>query len=221
MVPVLLIEDLAPVGAFPAILRRRGYAPQQVSTSGNESLPAVDAPIVILRTGTAVSRVLELIPEIRSKSPGAVILVLAETAREIDALTVLAAGADEFFPVPIALQEFLLKLDRFAARSGHAGELQYGRTSLSLLERKLMGGGREASLTPLEAEILAVLLRARGEPVPRKQLATSVGQAPERAGSLRTIDSHVSHLRTKLRRAQVPITVYAVYGAGYRVAEVG
>jgi DNA-binding response OmpR family regulator len=77
-----------------------------------------------------------------------------------------------------------------------------------------------AALTPLETGILALLMRAGGVPVGRGRLASELGQLPG-AGNLRTIDSHVSHLRTKLRRAQVPITIYAVYGAGYRVAETG
>jgi two-component system response regulator BaeR len=219
MVPVLLIEELAPVGAFPLILRRRGYSTEQITSTGQESLSLTTQSkpeIVILRAGTRLIRTLELIPELREKWPSAAILVLAETAREVDALSVLSAGADEFFPIPIALQEFLLKLDRIAARrSGFA--LTYAGVSLSIHERRLAAAGRNATLTPLETEILATLIRAEGEPVPRQALGEAVGQP----GSMRTIDSHVSHLRTKLRRAQVPITVYAVYGAGYRVAEVG
>jgi DNA-binding response OmpR family regulator len=228
MVPVLLIEDLASSGGFPSILRRRGYPTQQISQLSDdpESLPHVLSPgVVILRTGANLERAIRVIPEIRDRWPRSSIVVLAETARETDALAALSAGADEFYPLPIALQEFLLKLGRLAARQAGTVNgsrcLRFGEHSLSILGRQLSSGERAARLTPLEAELLAVLMRARGVPVKRDDLVASMSQGPGRTCSPRTIDSHISHLRTKLRRARLGLTVYSVYGAGYRVAEVG
>lgn len=223
MVPVLIIEDLAPTGVFPSILRRQGYPTFQIS-SFQEPSPSSAPGVVVFRTGTSITRATRALPSIRARWPKAAIVVLAETAREADALAVLAAGADDFHPIPIALGEFLVRLRRHAERHLVPESVQilgYGRSALSVLERELSSGERTTKLTPLEAELLAVLMRANGAPVERSALAASVHQAVGKACSPRTIDSHISHLRTKLRKGQLGLTVYSVYGEGYRIVKVG
>lgn len=85
------------------------------------------------------------------------------------------------------------------------------------LERREAGASERAlSLTPIEFEILATLARRKGAAVTRDALVEAALD-PAQENSRRTLDVHVSRLRTKLGKDAAQLET--VWGIGYRLSE--
>jgi two-component system response regulator MtrA len=85
---------------------------------------------------------------------------------------------------------------------------------LDLEGRRVEVEGRPVDLTKVEFDLLAALARRPGAAVPRGWLVDHVLD-PERDGTERTLDVHVSRLRKKLGRAAHHVAT--VWGVGYRL----
>jgi DNA-binding response OmpR family regulator len=88
-----------------------------------------------------------------------------------------------------------------------------GELHVDLTAAEVRVSGRVVELTYVELQLLAALIRRRGQAVTRDWLVANVLD-PERDGTARTLDVHVSRLRKKLGAA-APIET--VWGIGYRV----
>ncbi len=74
--------------------------------------------------------------------------------------------------------------------------------------------GREVALTPLEVQILQMLLLKLGKPVGRHQLIAEIwGAEPD--FETRTIDNHIARLRQKLDPHQPERWIRTIRGVGY------
>ena len=96
-----------------------------------------------------------------------------------------------------------------------------GRT-ISCTPLRLPADERPVSLTPTQYQVLSMLLRARGASVPREALmAVVIGHGDRREGG-RSLDMHISRLRSKLRAVTsdwaYPPQIIAHRGNGYSLA---
>ncbi len=129
-------------------------------------------------------------------------------------ISVAAAAGDR--------QRFLAALRELAdavgaagnGRPGEAGHLPTAEIRLDPRARTAFRGGRLLELSRLEYDLLLFLARHPRRVFSRSQLLTQVWG--HRHTTDRTVDVHVSRLRTKLDGAEVIVTVY---GVGYRLAE--
>ena len=80
-----------------------------------------------------------------------------------------------------------------------------------------MRGGR-LDLPRRELRVLAALMRRRGRTVLRETLEQSVFGFDDEVQS-NTLDSHISRLRKKLRKAGAGIEIHAIRGVGYLLRE--
>jgi len=144
--------------------------------------------------------------------------VLFVTARddEVDRVTGLELGADDYVTKPFSPRELVARLGAVLRRSeGRPGRRRWrvGELEVDLDTRRASITGEPVDLTPTELNLLHTLLSARGRAMDRAELlATAWGQA-DYAGS-RTVDVHVAQLRAKLG-AHCPVET--VRGIGYRV----
>jgi two-component system response regulator MtrA len=157
---------------------------------------------------------LDILKEVRATSDLPVLILSARNATH-DKVRALKLGADDYMTKPFWPQELVervrARLRRPMMTSGDAFEL--GELHVDLAVPEVRVAGRVVELTRLELLLLAALLRRRGQAVTRDWLVANVLD-PERYGTARTLDVHVSRLRKKLGAA-APIET--VWGIGYRL----
>jgi len=132
------------------------------------------------------------------------------------------AGAD--IALPSTASPLLIKgaLDALAARI--EGEqrrrlLRSGRLTVDCDARVASIDGRRVALTRLEFDLLQTLARNPHRAVSKSELVSEVwGYDPASTGVGRTIDSHASRLRQKLRAAGSDDLVQTIRGVGYRLS---
>ncbi len=130
------------------------------------------------------------IADLRRHLPGWVIIVIDHAGTANSAADALAAGADDVLRMPLQAHELVA---RVALRMRQAGMAE---KSISL-ETPLIA---RAQLTPVEADIMRILLSHRGQIVSRNQLSRQLDKADWLYGD-RKFDVHITRIRKKLRAA--------------------
>ncbi|MBI4678881.1 MAG: response regulator transcription factor [Elusimicrobia bacterium] len=135
----------------------------------------------------------------RAKTP---ILMLTARKEEVDKVLGLELGADDYVTKPFSVREVLARVKALLRRGGQAaGEVPMRAGSLEVdLERyEVRVGGRPASLSAKEFELLRCFLLAQGKALTREQILERVW-GYDRAMDIdtRTVDQHVARLRDKL-----------------------
>ncbi len=225
--PRVLVVDDEPqiVRGLKIILRDAGYAVESAETKAQAlallgSRPP-DALVLdlVLPDGEGV----EVCREVRrfSRLP---ILVLSAIGDEREKVRALDAGADDYVTKPFGTDELLARLRAVMRRSADPGggsELKLGELVIDVLDRRVLRGGEEVHLTPIEFDLLRVLAQHRGRLVTHRQLLQEVW-GPEYSGETHYLRVHVAHIRAKLEvdpsRPQYLITEP---GVGYRLRDTG
>jgi DNA-binding response OmpR family regulator len=212
---VLFVED-DPITAegLTGVLKREGYevwlatglAAARKKFEG--SLPDLCIFDVSLPDGSG----LDLCREVRESSDKIPILMLTGKKDEGTAVRALTLGATDYLRKPFGAQELVVKIRKLLK---DRAEYRIGRLHLDAASRKVEKDGGPIELTRREFEILRALMDHAGDTLTREAILATVSDADESAD--RTLDSHMSRLRGKLKGAGVDIT--AVYGVGYRLEE--
>ena len=166
---------------------------------------------------------LEICRTLRAESDVPIIMLTAKTTDQ-DKLVGLDLGADDYVTKPFSPRELAARvravLRRFPGERGHV-EIKHGELSVNFLKHEASLAGKPLNLTPVEFKLLAVLIKEPGRVFSRAQLIeNALGYDFE--GFDRTIDVHVLNLRRKLEPdPSHPRYIKTVYGAGYKLSEVG
>ncbi len=217
--PVLLVEDDPLIAKTLGMsLRYRGFE-LTIAHSVRDALKQLAArafSLVMLDVGLPDGSGIELCRELRKRDERIPILMLTARTDEQSAIDSIDGGADDYIRKPYSLGELTARLNRLLARTyGPREVLAFGSLSVDSERRSASVGDTPLQLGKREFEILAALVRARGNTLRRDQLLAAMGHHDPVYD--RTIDSHLSHLRTKLKAAGAQIRVVAVYGVGYRL----
>jgi len=221
---VLLIDDDARLYELLAsYLGQNGIALAR-ARDGKEGLVAVDSgsfEAVLLDVMMPGIDGLEVCKRIRAKSKIPVLMLTAK-GDETDRVVGLELGADDYIPKPFSPRELLARLRavlRRAAPEAVAERLTVGDIVIDVPARDVRIGGRPATLTGVEFDILLALVRRAGRVVAREALLTEAGRGDVTVGE-RTVDVHISHLRQKLGDdPRVPKLIKTVRGVGYVLAK--
>jgi DNA-binding response OmpR family regulator len=215
-VRILLVEDDDAISAPLARgLAREGFdvAVARDGVSGLQAGLSPDVSLVILDVGLPHLSGLEVCRRLRAARPKLQILILTALAEEVNAVDGLDAGADDYIPKPFRLAELLARV-RAAARRADPVELTAGGVRMDPAARRAFLGDQELTLSPKEFDLLARLMTDAGKVVTREQLLRDVWQTTWQ-GSSRTLDQHVSWLRSKIGDT----LIVTVRGKGYRFVD--
>ena len=191
--------------------------------AGLEATLTEQPEVVLLDLGLPDVDGLTLIPMIRTAVQ---VPILVITAQDDDATVVRAldAGADDYVVKPFGSEQVEARIRAVLRRT--AGDdapdvHQAGGLRLDVGARTVSVDGAPVELSRKEFDMLAMLLRSKGQVVTRRQLLSEVWQQPY-GGSDRTVDVHLSWLRRKLgESAAQPRYLHSVRGVGVRLVDPG
>ena len=164
---------------------------------------------------------LEVARTLRREGNRLPIIMLTARREDADRIVGLELGADDYVTKPFNARELVARVNAVLRRTSGAPSapeiLQAGQIVLDVSRHLATLEGRPLALTPLEFELLKVLVHNPGRVFTRLELLDRVqGDAYE--GYERTIDTHIKNLRAKLgddpRR---PEHIQTVYGVGYKL----
>ncbi|MBI2758963.1 MAG: response regulator transcription factor [Chloroflexi bacterium] len=221
MTKILVIDDEPSiVNLVTAYLKPEGYE-VFTATDGPSGLKAARAfrpDLVILDIMLPGMDGIELLSRLRRESEVYVILLTAKT-EETDKIVGLSVGADDYVTKPFSPRELTARvkaaLRRIQTGSGSGSEmsvLSFRHLRMDLGARTVSVDENPIELTAIEFDLLKALAENRGRVLSREQLLEKVWGG-EYFGEMRVVDVHLGHVRQKLGREDLIVTVR---GAGYR-----
>ena len=228
---VVVEDDPLQAESLAFILRQEGYVVELAST-GAEALAAArgqPAPdTVLLDVALPDLSGVEVARRLRAGSNVPIIMLTARR-NEIDKITGLDAGADDYVTKPFSHGELLARI-RAQIRRGPtaaavaAGDAAHGVYTIGALRidtgmRRLTRGDRVIDVSAREFDILRLLAEAAGRVVERQQLFATVW-GPSFYGDERALDVYIRMIRKKIEPdPSRPVYLHTVRGVGYRLAE--
>ena len=146
------------------------------------------------------------------------IIVLSAVGEEEEKVRALEAGADDYVTKPFGPRELLARLQAALRRAGDDPAepvLRADGLELDLAAHVVRRDGEEVHLTPIEFELLSMLMRHRGRLLTARALLVEVW-GPEYADDSRTLRTHLSNLRRKIDPDGRRRYVHTDPGVGYR-----
>ena len=149
------------------------------------------------------------------------IIMLTALSEEIDQVTGLEIGADDYITKPFSVRTLVARVRALLRRTRGdvrtPGILRAGGLEIDSAKYLVTFHGSPLKLTPNEFRLLHILAGRAGQTLTREQLLDELHGA---ASSIdRSVDSHIKNLRKKLEAAAGRSMIETVYGIGYRFTE--
>lgn len=204
-----------------ATLRSAGYDTVHLATIAEANsaltLPDHGPDLVLLDLGLPDGDGTQLCRVLRMAVPDVVIVVLTARDGESDVVIALDAGADDYLLKPFRLVELLARIRAHLRRVPAQRSEAWSASGITIdpAARRATANGTELALRPKEYELLEDLVSHAGQAVRREDLMSRVWDEYW-DGSTKTLDMHISWLRTKLATAGVHDVITTLRGVGYR-----
>ncbi len=164
----------------------------------------------------------ELARQLRREGERMPIMMVTHRSDERDIVTALLAGVDDFIAKPVRPGELKARLLALLRRSypQQTALQRVGRFSWQAASRTFYFDDEAVDLKPREFDLALCMFQKLGRLLSREYLMSRVwGLEPGLA--TRTVDTHISAIRSKLRlRPENGMRLSSVYGHGYRLEEV-
>lgn len=173
--------------------------------------------LVILDLGLPDGNGLNFCRELRDSGSHFPIIMLTAQADEDSVVAGLSAGASDYIRKPFGNRELLARIKTALREPATQGDqIRFGNVSILKEQRRVQIDDKIVDLNRREFDIFSYLANHGNNIVSRETLL----QFLDRDGEIldRTLDSHISHIRAKLKKAEViSVTIASVYGIGYRL----
>ena len=225
MKKVLVLEDEASIRSFIVInLQRAGYEVIEAER-GEEALEKLqqnhDIRVALLDIMLPGIDGFEVCRRIRATNAQVGVIMLTARSQEMDKVTGLMTGADDYVTKPFSPAELTARVDALLRRTGEGapqrtGELYQPPCLLNLTNRTLEKNGERVKLTQLEYSIVKLFMENRGKALAREEILDAVWGRGY-FGELKIVDVNVRRLRLKIEDdAQEPKYISTVWGFGYK-----
>jgi two-component system KDP operon response regulator KdpE len=219
---VLVCDDEQQIlRALRVILRDAGFE----AVPANDGQEALDLAAVSPPDAAIIDLVLpdidgvELCRQLREWT-GMPIIVLSAVGDEEAKVRALAAGADDYVTKPFGPRELIARLQANLRRVDPDPEeaaIEVGALSIDLAARVVRRDGEEIHLTPIEFDLLRLLVRNRGRLMTHRDLLISVWGAGY-GDDTQVLRAHIANLRRKIEPAGARRYIRTDPGVGYRFA---
>ena len=225
--PILIVEDDKKTASLVALyLEREGFQ-TVIAYDGQQALELANRnkPIfVILDLMLPMVDGWEVCRQLRQSSD-VPILILSAREEEVDRVSGLTLGADDYVVKPFSPRELVARVKAILRRGRLATTkerklLSFRGLVLDEEKRKVTLHGNPVLLTPHEFNLLKALLASPGKVFTRNELLARIYPRHEALVIDRVIDVHIGKLRQKIERdPSNPTYVLTVRGIGYQFAE--
>jgi DNA-binding response OmpR family regulator len=221
---IVLIEDDVDIRRLVAdALAANGHDVESAAQAlkGLQLAVKGDPDLVVMDLGLPDLDGTELLRMIRAVSQVPIVVITARGADEVVVKT-LNEGADDYLVKPFSVAQLEARV-RAVLRRGSPGDLEgallVGALRIDAAAREVELDGERLDLSPKEFDLLRVLAERAGEVVSKRELMAEVWREPY-GGSDRTVDVHLSWLRSKLgETAQEPRYLRTVHGVGVKLVD--
>ncbi len=226
MKKILVLEDEANIRSFVVInLRRSGYEPIEAET-GAMALEKLkvnpDICLALLDVMLPDIDGFEVCRRIRASGSKMGIIMLTAKSQEIDKVTGLMTGADDYVTKPFSPAELTARVDALIRRLGvdederSTAEISSGPFVLNTRNRTLEKNGQRLKLTQIEYLLMKLFMENPGKALSREEILTAVWGG-DFSGELKTVDVNIRRLRIKIESdATEPEYLTTVWGYGYK-----
>ena len=216
---ILLVEDDEKLGRqVLGHLRTAGYDAEWIR-DGSEALTVDPAAYALWILDLMLPKTygLDVLKRVRESSDVPVLVLSAQDETHVK-VRALQLGSDDYLTKPFWPEELIARVQARIRRPNAVRDnrIVVGGMEIDLDGRRLTVDGSDVELTRVEFDIQSLLARRRGAAIQRSWLAEKVLD-PDREGTQRTLDVHISRLRKKLGAYSGSITT--VWGVGYRFEE--
>ncbi len=222
---IVIVEDEAAIAAnYRDALQRRGFRVSvhpdraSASTAFDRALP--DLAIIDVGLGDDIEGGFELCRELRSASPELPIVFLTARDSELDIISGLRLGADDYLTKDISQEHMLARIVALfrrvqALRQPEQTEHVLARGALEINTERMtaLWNSEDLALTVTEFWIVHALARHPGHVRNRQQLMAAANVLLDD----NTITSHIKRIRRKFQRLDPEFNaIETAYGMGYR-----
>jgi DNA-binding response OmpR family regulator len=225
--PILVVEDDKKTASLVALyLEREGFQ-TVIAYDGQQALELAQrhSPIfVILDLMLPLVDGWEVCRQLR-KSSDVPILILSAREEEVDRVSGLTLGADDYVVKPFSPRELVARVKAILRRGRFSTTkskklLSYEGLVLDQEKRKVSLNDRLIMLTPHEFSLLQTLMASPGKVFTRDELLTRLYPKHEAIVIDRVVDVHIGKLRQKIEKdPSNPQFILTVRGIGYTFAE--
>jgi two-component system OmpR family response regulator len=220
MIEILLVEDDPVLGRGLCLnLEHEGYKVHWANSLHSATIAnkRKNLELIILDLGLPDGSGFQLLKEIRDSGSRIPVLVLTAKTGVDSVVEGLQLGANDYIRKPFDDRELLARIKTALKEpQSRSHQIRYGDLLVLIDQRKVMCEGKEIELSPREFDILAFFIQSADMVLTREALLEAV----DKNGELfdRTIDSNISHLRSRLKASGVKsVQISSVYGVGYRL----
>ena len=225
MKKVMILEDEVSIRSFVVInLKRAGYDVVEAGT-GEEALELLksnpDVGVAILDIMLPGIDGFEVCRSIRATDKKIGIIMLTARSQEMDKITGLMTGADDYMTKPFNILEVKARIKAVKRRNRHivsadpTTRIIAGNMVMDRNNRHVYIKGREISLTTKEYDVLELLVTNPNKVYGREMLLSLIW-GYDYPGDARTVDVHIRRLREKIEtNPSEPEYVHTKWGMGY------
>jgi two-component system KDP operon response regulator KdpE len=196
------------------------------SGSKGIDLAASERPVlIVLDLGLPDMSGIDVCTEIRKWSDAA-ILVLSARHSDVEKVSALDAGADDYVTKPFSTIELKARVRALLRRASPRDEksltiMQYADLKMDLDARTLVRNDKAVHLTPTEWELLRFLMTHAGKTLTHRQLFAAVWPGRSAGDAQQYLRVHIANVRRKIESNPLePRYIFTEPGVGYRFASV-
>ena len=225
---ILIAEDEDVIRDFVVInLRRAGYVVTDVD-NGEKALEVFqksggDFDIVLLDVMMPGIDGFEVCKQIRAASSSVGIIMLSAKTQEMDKVSGLMLGADDYVTKPFSPTELLARVDAVYRRvsmarsaSEPASQITSGDFILNIKSRSLTKKGKPVELTQMEFQIMEFFMSHPNVAMERSEILSHVW-GEDYYGDVKIVDVNIRRLRMKIEDdPSKPKHILTIWGYGYK-----
>ena len=227
---ILIVEDEAAIREFEAInLKRAGYTVVEAG-SGEEAIDIYDCDIegfdiALLDISMPGMDGFTLCKELRERSQTLGIIMLTAKTQEMDKISGLMMGADDYITKPFSPSELMARVDSLYRRveilsakqtKSLPDEITLGEFALNIRRRTLTKNGRNIELTQVEFQMVDYFFNNPDTVLSRTDILTKVWVTNYFAEE-KIVDVNIRRLRMKIEDdPSEPKYLMTVWGMGYK-----
>lgn len=217
---ILIVEDDPQITKSLAInLKLSGFETSSASTIYDawELLKNEHFDLMCLDIGLPDGSGIDLCQKIRNEGNDIPVLFISARTDEATVVKGMNSGGDDYLRKPFGMEELKVRMNKILKKfSLPASSLTFGELVIDPVRRVVTIMDKVVTLGRKELEILILLTKRSGEIVTRENILSVLYENADMYD--RTVDSHMSHLRRKLKDIAGPsLQINSIYGLGYRL----